>query len=192
VTNDPLHLASASPRRAALLDQLGVRYVVHAVSVSEDPLPGEDAPALAQRLALVKGRAARAALGPHALVLAADTVVAVDGALLGKPADRADGLAMLERLSGRTHEVCTAVALLGPHGELCRVDRTRVTMRATTAAERAAYWETGEPADKAGAYAIQGRAAAFVTRIEGSYSGVMGLPLHDTAEMLRSAGRPVL
>lgn len=192
MTNEPLHLASASPRRAALLDQLGVRYVVHPVSVPEDPLPGEAAPALAERLALAKGRAARAELGPDALVLAADTVVTLDGALLGKPQDRDEGLAMLERLSGRTHEVCTAVALLGPHGELCRVDRTRVTMRATTAAERAAYWDTGEPADKAGAYAIQGLGAVFVTRIEGSYSGVMGLPLHDTAEMLRSAGRPVL
>jgi septum formation protein len=192
VKGQPLYLASASPRRAALLDQIGVTYRLYPVTVSEEPLPGEDAAALCRRLALAKARRAAAELGPEALVLGADTVVALDGALLGKPADRDEALAMVERLSGRTHEVFTAVALVGPGGEQVSVSVSRVTLRATSPAERAAYWATGEPADKAGAYAIQGRAAAFITRLEGSYSGVMGLPLCEVAEMLRSAGWPVL
>jgi septum formation protein len=187
-----IYLASASPRRAALLDQIGVRYRVHAVAVPEEPLAGEAAPDLARRLALAKVRRAREEVGGAALVLAADTVVTLDGEILGKPDDRAQGLAMLERLSGRTHAVCTAVALAGAGREQLRTSISQVTMRTTSEAERAAYWATGEPRGKAGGYAIQGRAAVFITHLEGSYSGVMGLPLHETAEMLRSAGWPAL
>ena len=191
MSSEYLLLASASPRRAALLDQIGVRYCVRAVSVCEDPLPDEDAPALARRLALVKARKAWDETGGTTHVLAADTVVALDNSLLGKPAGRAEALDMLARLSGRAHDVHTAVALIGPAGAQVELSSTRVTMRATTPAERAAYWATGEPADKAGAYAIQGRAAVFVERLDGSYSGVMGLPLFETARLLRSAGLEV-
>ena len=183
-----IYLASASPRRAALLDQIGVRHKIHAVAVGEDPEPGEPPADLARRLALAKARQAWTETGATAPVLAADTVVALGGACLGKPADRAEGLGMLERLSGTTHEVYTAIALIAAGNEQLALSVSRVTMRATSPEERAAYWATGEPADKAGSYAIQGHAAAFISRVEGSYSGVMGLPLFETAEMLRSAG----
>ena len=185
---DYIILASSSPRRAELLAQIGVPFHVHAVSLSEAPLAREAPDALARRLALAKARQAVAETGAGAPVLAADTVVALEGRSLGKPAGREDALDMLERLSGRTHEVYTAVALIARGREQLAISGSRVTMRSTTAEERAAYWATGEPADKAGAYAVQGRAAAFISRIEGSYSGVMGLPLYETAEMLRSAG----
>ena len=122
-------------------------------------------------------------------MIAADTIVALDGAVLGKPRDRADALKMLQQLSGRTHEVLTAVALL-PKGEAPRsvVDRSLVTFRMLEAGEAEAYWETGEPRDKAGAYGIQGRAGIFVTRLEGSFTGVMGLPLAPTAQLLKDLG----
>jgi len=183
-----IYLASASPRRAALLDQIGVSHRIHAVAVTEDPTPGEPPGDLARRLALTKARQAWTETGGMAPVLAADTVVALGGACLGKPADRAEGLRMLERLSGTTHEVYTAIALIAGGNEQLALSVSRVTMRPTSPEERAAYWATGEPADKAGGYAIQGHAAAFISRVEGSYSGVMGLPLFETAEMLRSAG----
>jgi septum formation protein len=188
VEPEHLILASASPRRAALLTQIGVTFRVYTVSLSEDPLPGETPADLARRLALAKARQAWVETGSGAPVLAADTVVALDGVSLGKPADRAGAMDMLERLSGRTHDVYTAVALIARGEEQLALSASRVTMRSTTAAERAAYWATGEPADKAGAYGVQGRAAAFISLLEGSYSGVMGLPLYETAEMLRSAG----
>jgi septum formation protein len=192
VKSAPIVLASASPRRAALLDQIGVPYRVHAVAIPEEPRPGEAAPALARRLALAKAQQAWDETGQAAIVLAADTVVALDGLLLGKPADRAEAVEMLGRLSGRTHDVFTAVALLAAAEARVEISATRVTMRATTPQERAAYWETGEPADKAGAYGIQGLAAVFVERLDGSYSGVMGLPLFETARLLRAAGLAVL
>ncbi|MGD2113015.1 MAG: Maf family protein, partial [Gammaproteobacteria bacterium] len=129
----------------------------------------------------------------HALpVLAADTSVVVAGEVLGKPAGRAAAMRMLQRLSGSTHEVLSAVALAGGTGESVRVSTSHVSFRTLTERECAAYWATGEPADKAGAYAIQGLAAVFVTRIEGSYSGVVGLPLFDTAELLKEYGITVL
>jgi septum formation protein len=192
VKPDVLILASASPRRAELLARLGVTFRVHAVSLSEEPLPGEAPPDLACRLALAKAREAAAEVGPETPVLGADTVVALDGRSLGKPGGRAEALDMLERLSGRTHDVYTAVALVAGGRERLALSASRDTMRGTTADERAAYWASGEPADKAGAYAVQGLAAAFISRLEGSYSGVMGLPLYETAEMLRSAGWSVL
>ena len=183
-----LVLASRSPRRRELLDQAGIAHRVLAVDVDETRLPGEAPAVYVERLARAKARAGLAGAGDLP-VLGADTAVVVDGDVLGKPADRADGLAMLARLAGRAHEVLTAVALARPGGEEhCRLSVSHVTFRALTDAEIAAYWATGEPADKAGGYAIQGRAARFVTRLEGSYSGVVGLPLHETAELLAAAG----
>jgi septum formation protein len=187
-----IYLASASPRRAALLDQIGVSHRIHAVVVAEDPEPGEIPADLARRLAVAKARQAWTETRGDAPVLAADTVVALGDACLGKPADRPEAMRMLERLSGTTHEVYTAIALIAGGNEQLALSVSRVTMRPTSPEERAAYWATGEAADKAGGYAIQGRAAAFISRVEGSYSGVMGLPLFETAEMLRSAGWAVV
>ena len=121
-------------------------------------------------------------------MLAADTVVVLDGTLYGKPTDRADALAMLGRLSGRVHQVLTAVALASERSVEVRVSATSVRMRDLTLAEREAYWQTGEPRDKAGGYAIQGLGAVFIESLTGSYSGVVGLPLAETAELLRTAG----
>ena len=145
-----------------------------------------------QRLALLKARAARRSVADQAWpVLAADTAVVLDGQILGKPKDRRDALSMLERLSGRSHQVLTAVAVVNER-EAVRISISSVTIAAITAAQQAAYVATGEADDKAGAYAIQGRAAVLIERVEGSYSGVMGLPLFETAELLRGCGIKVL
>jgi septum formation protein len=184
-------LASASPRRRELLAQLGVPHEVLAVEVDETPLPGEQPAALARRLARAKAVAGRDRAGGPRPVLGSDTVVAVEARIFGKPADRDDALAMLAALSGREHRVLTAVALAlpGPAGAVMEaLSDTLVRMRAITPAEAAAYWDTGEPAGKAGAYAIQGLGAVFIEHIHGSYSGVMGLPLYETARLLQSAG----
>lgn len=183
-----LILASTSPRRAELLRQIGVAFEQRAIEVDESPRPGEVAAETALRLAVAKARAGRALAGPGQAVLAADTLVSVDGEALGKPRDRDDFLAMLRRLSGRRHEVYTAVALAWDDEPRAFLSVSHVDFRPLLDAEMAAYWETGEPADKAGGYAIQGRAAVFITRLEGSFSGVMGLPLFETAELLRQAG----
>ncbi len=188
-----LYLASASPRRRELLEQIGVLPRRVQVDVDESRHPQEDIDAFVQRLALEKAQAGWAALpaaerGP---VLGADTLVVLDGEPLGKPADQREALTMLARLSGRTHEVLTAVAVVTPEPLLC-LSRSRVTFCAISAEERLAYWQSGEPADKAGAYGIQGLGAIFVAHLEGSYSGVMGLPLFETAELLRQAGIRVL
>lgn len=186
-----LYLASASPRRSALLRQIGVAHAVLVAPIDEGERPGEVPEVYVERLALEKARAtARLAQGPTLPVLAADTTVVLDGALLGKPRDRADALGMLARLSGRTHRVLTAVALIARGIERVRTSASEVRFREIDAPERAAYWETGEPRDKAGAYAIQGYGAVFVADLRGSYSGVMGLPLHETAELLRGAHIP--
>ena len=121
-------------------------------------------------------------------MLAADTTVVIDGLILAKPRDRAEGMAMLGRLSGRTHEVLTAVALASLTGVAFRVSASEVRLRTVSAEECAAYWETGEPRDKAGGYAIQGRGALFIEHLSGSYSGVMGLPLYETGQLLAAAG----
>ncbi|MBK8161846.1 MAG: septum formation inhibitor Maf [Gammaproteobacteria bacterium] len=186
---EPVLLASTSPRRRELLAQIGVPFEVVAVEVDEG-LRADEAPEdYVVRLALEKARAGAAAAGrPDArLALGADTVVVLDGDVLLKPSGRAEALAMLARLSGRTHRVLSGVAVAGRR-ELTRLSESRVTFRTIDAREREAYWETGEPADKAGAYAIQGVGAVFVTRLEGSYSGVVGLPLGETAEMLALCG----
>ncbi|MFO1425057.1 MAG: Maf family protein [Candidatus Competibacteraceae bacterium] len=185
-----IYLASASPRRRELLRQIGVSYRRLRLDVDETPRLGETPDAYVVRLALAKARAGCATLGRRlpAPVLGADTAVVMDDAILGKPRDRAEGLTMLALLSGREHRVLSAVALAVPTRDAVRVQESRVRFRALTPAERAAYWDSGEPLDKAGGYAIQGRAAAFVAELRGSYSGVMGLPLFETAELLRAFG----
>ena len=186
-----LYLASASPRRRELLAQAGIPARVRVADVPEERHPGEAPEVYVLRLALAKAKAVRACLAagdPHP-VLAADTAVVIDAEVLGKPRDRADGMAMLSRLSGRTHHVYTGVALVGADGEMhSRLSVSAVSFRALGESECAAYWASGEPADKAGGYGIQGRAALFIERLEGSYSGVMGLPLFETAELLRESG----
>lgn len=190
-----IYLASASPRRRELLEQIGIPHRLLRVHVDERQHAGEAPERYVLRVALEKARAGWRMLEPQARrpVLGADTAVVIDGEVLGKPRDRAHGLAMLARLSGRSHQVLTGVAVVGEGGrELSRLNVSTVTFRELSAAEREAYWATGEPADKAGAYAVQGRAAVFISRLEGSYSGVMGLPLYETAELLRDFGIPVL
>jgi septum formation protein len=196
VRRDPdflVYLASQSPRRRTLLEQIGVPCRVMPVDIPELPQPGE-APALyVERLALEKARTCRERLAASgesddglrsATILGADTSVVVDNEVLGKPRDRADGLAMLRRLSGRDHEVLTGVAVIRGAAVHCALSVSRVRFAPLSDAAIAAYWDTGEPADKAGAYAVQGFGAAFIERIEGSYSGVMGLPLFEVANLL--------
>lgn len=184
--NPQLVLASASPRRASLLTQLGLVFTVNAGDVDETRRPGETIEDMVRRLALTK--ALVAARSESLPVLGADTAVVVDDVLLGKPADRAEGLAMLTLLSGRTHEVLTAVAMVhGPRSEV-RVSRSCVTFRTISRAEAEAYWASGEPCDKAGGYGIQGIGGIFAERIEGSYSGIVGLPLAETEALLQAFG----
>ena len=185
-----VYLASASPQRRALLDQLGVCYRALQIDVDETLHAHEAPDVYVLRLALAKARAGWQMCDPQRLcpVLGADTSVVIEGEVLGKPRDRAHGLEMLERLSGRSHQVLTAIALINGTREMTRLSVSTVTFRATLAAERAAYWQTGEPLGKAGGYAIQGRAAVFVTHMEGSFSGVMGLPLYETADVLNEFG----
>jgi septum formation protein len=187
---DVLYLASASPRRRELLRQIGVAFRLLGTSVDETPLPGEAPLDHVSRLAAAKAQAGwEASREPaDAPILAADTVVVLDGEILGKPKDGEDAQRMLLRLSARTHEVLTAVALRTTAGTKMRVSRSLVTFRTILPAEAKAYWDSGEPSDKAGGYAVQGRAAIFIADLHGSYSGVMGLPLFETAELLGSVG----
>ena len=180
-------LASASPRRRALLEQIGVPYTVSAAGIDEAAHRSEPPADYVLRVACAKARAVRLR-GTPLPVLAADTTVVVDGLICAKPRDRADGVAMLGMLSGRTHQVLTAVALATAAGVSFRLSASEVRLRVVSAAECAAYWETGEPHDKAGGYAIQGRGALFIEHLSGSYSGVMGLPLFETGELLSAAG----
>jgi septum formation protein len=179
-------LASASPRRSDLLRQIGVEHEVRPVDVDETCRPGEAPVEYVLRLAEEKARALwdRLSVGARQPVLAADTTVALEGEVFGKPGSRAESIAMLTRLSGRTHQVHTAVALIHSGGSAARVSSSSVTLRRITRAEMEWYWRTGEPADKAGGYAIQGLAAVFVSHIAGSFSGVVGLPLCETWELL--------
>jgi nucleoside triphosphate pyrophosphatase len=186
----PIHLASSSPRRRELLQQIGVSFRVIGADLDETALQGESPLAYVSRLAQAKAQAGweRSRDSGGAPVLAADTAVVLDGRILGKPADMNDAIAMLLELSGRTHEVLTAVALRSSAGIESKVSRSAVTFRSIEPSEARAYWETGEPCDKAGAYAIQGYAAIFIVDLQGSYSGVMGLPLFETAALLETAG----
>ena len=183
-----IYLASKSPRRRELLDQIGVAYELIDVDVDET-WQGEPARIHVPELALRKARAAREALNGKndKPILTADTEVFLDDEPLGKPADEDEALAMLMRLSGRTHHVYCAVALL-TNIEAVELNVSRVSFKALTETECRAYIASGEAFDKAGAYGIQGRAAAFVSRLEGSYSAVMGLPLFETAKLLQQAG----
>ncbi|HUF73559.1 MAG TPA: Maf family protein [Gammaproteobacteria bacterium] len=192
MTKDFIYLASASPRRSALLDQIGVPYRVLAPAVSEARRDGESPEAYVARVAAEKADRVweRIAAGESAPVLAADTAVVVDGEVFGKPADAAEALGMLERLSGRSHTVLTALALRWQSDRDGVVASSEVRFRATTAAERKAYCLSGEPFDKAGAYAIQGLGALFVEHLSGSHSAVMGLPLCETARLLGRYGLP--
>ena len=185
-----LYLASASPRRRELLLQIGVAHRVRPVDIDETHRAGERAADYVERIACNKAETAWNAIdhSDGAAVLAADTAVVLGEKLLGKPASREDGLAMLDLLSGRTHQVMTAVALRDAGGLFVSRNDSFVTFRALMPGEAEEYWATGEPADKAGGYAIQGRAAVFIERLEGSYSGVMGLPLFETAALLHSRG----
>jgi septum formation protein len=186
---DSIYLASASPRRRQLLLQLGVRFEIVAAEVDETTRAGEPAADYVLRLARAKAETAALHLGDlRAAVLAADTAVVVEGVILGKPRDRAEGLQMLTRLSGRRHQVLSAVALWTAGSLRTALSTSCVTFRTVSAREGEAYWQSGEPADKAGGYAIQGRGALFIERLEGSYSGVMGLPLYETAQLLQQAG----
>jgi septum formation protein len=185
-----IYLASGSPRRRALLAQIGITFQTVRVAVDETPLSGEHADTYVARLALAKARAgwAVAAERPARPVLGADTSVVLEDRILGKPRNRKEALGMLAALSGRQHRVLSAVAVVRWQDQSVRVQSSRVVFRPLTPAERDAYWATGEPVDKAGGYAIQGYAAAFIEHLEGSYSGVMGLPLFETAELLREYG----
>ncbi|OFZ86731.1 MAG: septum formation protein Maf [Betaproteobacteria bacterium RBG_16_64_18] len=192
-----VYLASRSPRRRELLRQIGIEFELlllreqapRGPDVSETVYPGESAADFVRRACRTKARAAWGRVEERRIrsypVLAADTVVSVEGVLLGKPADHADAARMLGLLSGKTHQVLTAVAMqFGDRIEMALSEST-VRFRELGAPDIAAYVDSGEPMDKAGAYAIQGRAAAFIPELRGSYSGVMGLPLYETAELAR-------
>lgn len=183
-----LYLASTSPRRRELLEQIGVAVQVVRCVVEEQALPGESAAVYVQRVTLDKIRAGVAQAPADAVVLAADTIVVLNDQVLGKPDDREDALAMLRALSGQEHEVMTAVAVA--RGADVRSQRvtTRVRFRPLSEAEIIAYWDSGEPADKAGGYGIQGLGAVFVEHLAGSYSAVVGLPLMETAGLLAGFG----
>jgi septum formation protein len=187
---DLLVLASRSPRRQALLSALGATFIVDVADVDETPLPGEPPDALACRLCRAKA-AAVAARHPAATILAADTMVTLDGLLLGKPADEFEATAMLRMLRGRTHQVFTAVCVARDGSLAARLSISDVTMRRYSDAEIAAYVATGDPLDKAGAYAIQHPLFSPVAAWDGCYAGIMGLPLRLAGEMLAEAGLKV-
>ncbi len=187
-----IYLASQSPRRRELLNQLGIRHRVLVPDVDEAARPREAPEIYVRRIARIKAEVAAMRARERRMkelpVLAADTAVVLGGRILGKPADEAEAAAMLAQLSGKRHRVLTAVTVLFRGKLAAALSDTRVEFRRLSPADIEAYVATGEPLDKAGAYGIQGRAAAFVRRIEGSYSGVMGLPLFETAQLLGKMG----
>lgn len=184
-----IYLASASPRRRELLAQIGVRYRLLDVVVCETRLDNEAPDEYARRVARDKARAGLSLIDGKVSrpILGADTVIVIDGEVLGKPRDREDAIAMLQRLSGRSHQVLSSVALIDREQREA-LNVSQVTFRELSRAECERYWQTGESQGKAGAYAIQGYAAAFIRELHGSYSGVMGLPLYETAQLLQQAG----
>jgi septum formation protein len=189
-----IYLASRSPRRRELLTQVGVRFAVLEADTDETRHPGEQPEDYVLRLALEKARAVRQSM-PRAddrPVLGADTAVVIGERILGKPEDREDALGMMRVLSGRAHRVLTAVALISADGERTDLSETRVTFRTLDEDEVLRYWRTGEPWDKAGGYGIQGYGALFVSGLNGSYSGVMGLPLFETGRLLSQVGIEVI
>lgn len=183
-----LYLASQSPRRAELLTQLGITFTILELNVPEIHQTHETPKAFVLRLS--KEKAYGGWMSPQRIqnipVLGADTIVVIEDLIMGKPFDRSDGYKMLKRLSGCTHQVLSAVTLVKGKQIASCLSISRVTFRVLTDAEIKTYWESGEPWGKAGAYAIQGKAASFISRIEGSYTGIMGLPLFETSEILNS------
>ena len=177
-------LASRSPRRAELLTAAGIAFEVHSVEVDERPRAGEEPAAYVERLAIEKARAVFAR-HPSGTVLGADTTVVVDGRMLGKPVDRSDAVRMLRTLRGRVHAVLTGVAVVSPAGIESAVEQTRVWLDAVTDEDISWYVDSGEPMDKAGAYAIQGLASRFIPKIEGSYTNVVGLPVALVSSILK-------
>ena len=184
-----LHLASSSPRRHEILEALGLSFTAAGVDVDERRQPGEAPQAMVLRLATLKACAASA---DSAVIIGADTAVVLDDLVFGKPRNEADALAMLGQLSGRWHQVMTGVAVLAGDALQTALSVTDVRFREIYPDEAKSYWQSGEPRDKAGAYAIQGLGGAFVESISGSYSGVVGLPAFETAKMLKNAGLEVL
>jgi septum formation protein len=185
-----LHLASSSPRRSEILKALGLSFTIGGIAVDEQRLPGEAPDAMVLRLA--RAKAAAVQRNSSQVVLGADTAVVLDGDVLGKPCDCDDALNMLARLSGRTHAVLTGVALATEQGLRTILSTTEVRFREIRPDEALLYWQSGEPCDKAGAYAIQGLGGVFVETISGSYSGVVGLPVFETVQLLHDVGIQVL
>ena len=184
-----LILASASPRRRELLQLMGLEFTVEVADIEEIQGEDEAPPEFVMRLALDKAHAvANRRSDDTVVLLAADTIVVINNDVLGKPACKADGCAMLSRLSGKTHQVLTAVAVCFRGRCWQALSESRVSFTTLSSVEIEAYWQSGEPVDKAGAYGIQGLAAGFVSKIEGSYSGVVGLPLYETRTLLNNAG----
>ena len=185
-----IYLASASPRRRELLRQLGVEFEAMPSNILEIRQAGEAPANYVVRVARDKAQFVAKQVHERGLpvfpVLGADTEVVLDGEILGKPRERDHGMALLRRLAGRTHEVLSAICVVDQGREHTALSTSHVTFGPLTEAEIAQYWKTGEPADKAGAYAIQGRAAGFIVSLEGSYSGVMGLPLYELGNILKS------
>lgn len=191
-----LYLASRSPRRRELLSQIGVRFAPIDAGIDETVRDGESPEQYVERMARGKARAGFAALAcagdaTHPVVLGADTAVVAADAILGKPRDRAHGLAMLRCLAGAEHRVLSGVCVIGAEREEYALSQTRVCLRPIDEAELAAYWASGEGRDKAGAYAAQGLGAVFIEALHGSYSGVVGLPLFETAQLLRAFAIPL-
>jgi septum formation protein len=190
MTVPKLHLASISPRRQEILTALGLTFSSAGVDLDERRINGESAQDMVLRLA--QHKAAAATVKEPTVVIAADTTVVLGGKVYGKPVDRKDCLAMLQDLSGRTHQVVTGVAVRSTRGVQTALSTTEVQFREISPDEALAYWQSGEPRDKAGAYAIQGKGGVFVAAISGSYSGVVGLPVFETAGLLRDAGLNIL
>ena len=196
-----IYLASQSPRRRALIEQLGIHYQSLDVEVDESPQPEEAPAGFVARLALEKAWAGWQLVMKQSIpVVGADTCILLDQQIIGKPDNREQSIELLKRYSGRTHQVATGVAIVGPAmgkpgAEIVqhvRVNTSTVTFRPITHEECEQYWETGEPQGKAGGYAIQGKAAVFIEKLEGSYSGVMGLPLFEFAELIAMYGIKIL
>lgn len=190
MTEPVLHLASSSPRRVEILTALGLTFTAAGVDIDETPLAGENVSDMVLRLAETKAQ--EAAKQHSGLVLGSDTAVELDGVIFGKPKDEQDALDMLARLSGQSHRVLTGVAIVSGDRVWRDLSVTRVSFREIQADEARQYWQSGEPEGKAGAYAIQGRGGVFVDSISGSYSGVVGLPVFQTARLLQQAGVGVM
>lgn len=191
MTSAQLILASASPRRSELLRQIGISHQIHVVAIDETPFPQESPQQYVERVAAEKSAACQQRLQTGLPVLSADTSVICDGQIIGKPRDLEHAVSILSSLSGRSHQVYSAVSLRGDqHWQALSISEVR--FKTLQYADIVAYWHTGEPCDKAGAYAVQGLASTFIESISGSFSGIMGLPLFETAQLLAKQGIKVI